>query len=115
MMNEASKPPRPEGVLELDDASFAKAIAEGDPIIVDFWASWCGPCKSMHPVVESFAADQSGKVRVGRLNVDTAQATAQRLGVQSIPTFVLFSGGREIARAVGAIGADGLQKLAAQA
>ena len=114
MVEEASRPPEPAGVVELDASSFDAAINGELPVIVDFWAEWCGPCRSMHPTVEAVAAELAGRVRVARVNIDSCQPVAQRLGVQSIPTFIAFSKGREVTRAVGAIGAAGLRGLAAR-
>jgi len=115
MVEEASRPAPGAGVADLDEASFEGAIAGPLPVIVDFWAEWCGPCRSMHSAVEAAAAAElAGRVRLARVNVDACAPIAQRHGVQSIPTFVAFSHGREAARAVGAIGAAGLRALAAR-
>lgn len=94
-----------ENIVVLNDANFDGEIASGR-MLVDFWASWCGPCRSMAPVVEEIAAE--GKVRVGKLNVDEASATASRFNVMSIPTFVLFQDGKEQKRVVGAMDKDSL-------
>ena len=112
MAEEAARTPATEGVIDLDAASFGQAIADPSPIIVDFWAEWCGPCKSMHHIVEEVAAELAGRTRFARVNVDLCAAIAQQFRVQSIPTFIAFSGGREVTRALGAVGADGLRRLA---
>lgn len=73
------------------------------PVLVDFYADWCGPCKMMAPVIEKLAEEYAGKVEVGKLNVDTNRRTAQEYGVMSIPTILLFVGGEKKAESVGAV------------
>ncbi len=90
---------------ELSDAGFGKAISRNDiPVVVDFWAEWCGPCKMMAPAFEAAAAELEPRVRFAKLNTETAQATAARLNIQSIPTLALFRDGKEVARQPGAMG-----------
>lgn len=91
-----------ERVLALKDADFNKVINESTtPVLVDFWADWCGPCKMIAPVVEEIAAEFEGKVQVGKLNVDENQSTPASLKVISIPTLILFKGGQEVERSIG--------------
>lgn len=73
-------------------------------VMVDFWATWCGPCQMAGPVIDQLATDYQGKVKIGKLEVDTNQATAAKFGVQSIPTVILFRDGKEVARKVGFAG-----------
>lgn len=89
---------------ELTDQNFAAQVGRSDlPVLVDCWADWCGPCKMMAPVFEAAAAAWATQVRFAKLNTEVAQASAVRLGIRSIPTLVLFRGGKEAARQAGAL------------
>ncbi|MDP8953943.1 MAG: thioredoxin [Actinomycetota bacterium] len=89
--------------LTLSDANFDEEIGSAtEPVIVDFWAEWCGPCKKIGPILEQLAEDHAGKVRVAKLNVDENPETGRRFQVMSIPTLVVFQDGQPKARVVGA-------------
>ena len=92
--------------VELNSASFQQHIKRNDiPVVVDFWAPWCGPCKMMAPAFEEAAAQLSPEVRLAKLNTEVEQAIGANLGIRSIPTMIVFRGGQEVARQAGAMGA----------
>jgi thioredoxin 1 len=109
-MSEMTSHKEPE-ILELNDTNFDKAIIGNIPIIVDFWATWCGPCQFMLPVFTRLAKKYK-TIRFARVNVDDAQGVSQRYGVYAIPTFIVFKNGKPIDKAMGAVGEPGLQMLA---
>lgn len=102
--------------LEFTDSNFqAEALESDKPVIVDFWAEWCGPCKMVGPVVEQIATEFDGKAVVGKLNVDQNPETAMKYGIRSIPTILFMKGGEIVDRQVGAVSRDVLvKKLEAQ-
>jgi thioredoxin 2 len=90
--------------VELTAATFDRHVARNDiPLLVDFWAPWCGPCRAMAPAFEEAAAKLEPNVRVAKLNTEEEQMTGARYGIRSIPTMILFSGGQEVARQSGAM------------
>ena len=98
-------------VKEITDANFQELLAEGTPLVVDFWAPWCGPCKMMLPIVDELAAEYEGKITVGKLNVDDNDETCSAYGIMNIPTILFFKNGELVYRQVGAIRKPDLQKL----
>jgi len=91
-----------DNIVQLQDGNFKEEVLEsGIPVLVDFWAAWCGPCRMIAPVIEELAADYQGRVKVCKLNVDENGKTAQEYGVMSIPTIIIYKDGREVNRLVG--------------
>lgn len=87
--------------IHFNKEGFDKAVSSGGVIMVDFWASWCGPCKMLAPVIDDIAGKYEGKAVVGKVNVDDEGGLAQQFGVMNIPTVIFFKGGKEIDRKVG--------------
>jgi thioredoxin 1 len=101
-----------EQVIAFTDGNFSTDVLESNqPVLVDFWAAWCGPCKMIAPVIDELAEAYDGKVKVGKLNVDENGNTAQQYGVMSIPTILLFNNGEVIERIVGYKTKDELAKI----
>lgn len=91
------------GLVHVNDKSFASEVLNSDvPVLVDFWATWCGPCRSISPIVEELAKEFSGRVKVTKLNVDESPAIPTQYGVRGIPTLILFKGGKILDQLVGA-------------
>jgi len=101
--------------IEITDSNFEEIIKSEHPILVDFWAEWCGPCKMIGPIVEELAGDYEGKAVVGKLDVDANPNIARKFGVRSIPTLLIFKGGEIVDKQIGAVSKSVLsQKLEAQ-
>ncbi|HPW54784.1 MAG: thioredoxin [Thermoanaerobaculaceae bacterium] len=89
-------------IVEVNDTTFEQTILKADkPAVVDFWATWCGPCKMIAPHVEAVAAELAGQVIVAKVDVDSARGVASRYGIQSIPTLLFFKGGQVVDRMIG--------------
>lgn len=105
-----------EKVMAFTDANFDQEVLQSDiPVLVDFWATWCAPCKAIAPLVDSVADEYAGKVKVGKVNVDENQATPGKFGVRGIPTLILFKGGVVVDQVVGAVPKSQLDALLAKA
>lgn len=101
--------------IELNDSNFDQIVKTDKPVLVDFWAEWCGPCKMIGPIVEELAGDYDGKAVVAKLNVDENPQTAAKFGIRSIPTLLVFKNGQIVDKQIGAVPKSVLsQKLAAQ-
>ena len=93
-----------EHILNVTDDSFESDVLKSDvPVLVDYWAEWCGPCKAIAPLLEDIAREYTGKIKVAKVNVDENQQTPQKYGIRGIPTLMLFKGGNIEATKVGAL------------
>ncbi|MHB8521949.1 MAG: thioredoxin [Limisphaerales bacterium] len=106
--------------IEINESNFESEVLHANQtVLVDFWADWCGPCKMLAPVLDEIAVEQTGRVKVAKVNVDANPALAARFGIQSIPTLLYFAGGELRDRSVGAVGkraiVSKLEKLAVSA
>lgn len=103
-----------KNVLTFTDEAFDQEVLNSDlPVLVDFWAEWCGPCRMMAPTVDAIADAYAGRLKVGKLNVDYNGATAMRYNIRGIPTLLLFKNGKVVAQRVGAVSRAEVEKMIA--
>ena len=101
-----------EKVLHISDDTFQKEVLESDkPVMVDFWASWCGPCLALAPIIDEIAENYGDKIKVCKLNVDENQKTAMQYGIKGIPTIIFFKNGQVVEQSVGLVPKDYLEDL----
>ncbi len=110
MLKQQNQPRIEPGITDLNDSNFDQIVSAENPTLVDFWAEWCGPCKSMHPVFESLSKTYTN-VKFARVNVDNNQNISMRFNVQSIPTFIMFKAGLVVDQMMGAVGAPGIHMI----
>ena len=110
MLKQQSQPRIEPGIVDLNDSNFDQIVSAENPTLVDFWAEWCGPCKTMHPVFESISKNYP-KIKFARVNVDNNQNISMKFAVQSIPTFIMFKSGQVVDKMMGAVGAPGINMI----
>ena len=99
-------------VLDVSEATFQGEVLDSDqPVLVDFWATWCGPCKAMSPAIDKLVEEMAGQVKVVKVDIDSNPGVASQFGIMSIPSFIVFKGGAEVGRKMGMMSFDDLKAL----
>lgn len=97
---------------QITDATFDMQVLKSDqPVLLDFWAPWCGPCRALGPVIEELASEYSGRVRIGKMNVDENPVTPGKYGIRAIPTLILFKNGEAVEQVTGAVSKDAIKNI----
>ena len=105
-----------DNVIEFSDQNFDSEVLESKtPVLVDFWAVWCGPCKAIAPIIEEIANDFNGKVSVGKVDVDNNNQVAMKYGIRSIPTLLLFNNGEVVDQVIGNVGKESIESMLSKA